>query len=175
MTNKILFVIAPEDFRDEELLQPKEVLEFLGAETTIASTKKGTAVGKLGAKVEIEKTINEINYIDFDAVVFVGGRGVETYKLYENLDVLKLARDFYNADKLTCAICIAPRILAMAEILKNKNATCHPDPASIALLKQHSVHYIDEQSVVIDGNIITANGPEASREFGEKIGKKLKL
>ncbi len=171
---KILFVIAPEGFRDEELLHTKEVLEFQGAKTLIASTRKGTAVGKLGAKVEVEKTIGEIDVNEFDAVAFIGGPGVEKYKLYENQEVLKLADEFYKADKLTTAICIAPRILAMAGLLKGKSATCFPDPGSIALLKQHGARY-EQDHVVADGRIITADGPESALEFGEKIAKELKL
>ncbi len=169
-----LFVIAPEGFRDEELLQPKEVLEFRGANTLIASTRKGKATGKLGAVVEVEKEVAEINVDDFDAVVFVGGPGVEKFKLYENQEVLKLCKEFHNADKLIAAICIGPRIPAMAGVLKNKRATCFPDPGSIAMLKQKGALYTAEH-VVQDENMITADGPQAAREFGEKIAEALEI
>ncbi len=169
-----MFVIALEEFRDEELLHPLEVLEFKGAQCVIASTKKGTAIGKLGAKVEVEKEITGINAVDYDAIIFVGGPGVEKYSLYKNQIILKLARDFYKADKITAAICIAPRILAMAGILKEKMATCYPDPKSIAMLKQKEAKYENEH-VVKDGNLITADGPESARIFGEKIAKELKI
>ncbi|MBI4406718.1 DJ-1/PfpI family protein [Candidatus Micrarchaeota archaeon] len=171
---KVLFVIAPEGFRDEELFHTKEVLEFKGAACSVASTRKGTAVGKLGAKAEVKKEISEVEVNDFDAVAFVGGPGVEKYKLYENEKVLKLAKEFSAADKITTAICIAPRILAMAGILQNKRATCFPDPGSIALLKQRGAKY-EEEHVVKDGKIITADGPESARKFGEKIAHELKL
>ncbi len=171
---KVLFVIAPDGFRDEELLHTKEVLEFKGAKCVVCSTRKGRAVGKLGAKVEVEKEINECDADDFDAVVFVGGPGVEKYKLYEDEKILSLAKAFHEADKLTTAICIAPRILAMAGVLQGKKATCFPDPGSIAMLKQRGALY-EQEHVVRDGKIITADGPESARNFGEKIAHELKL
>ena len=49
--NKILMVIAPDQFRDEELLTPKEVLTQSGATVVVASTQTGEAKGMLGARV----------------------------------------------------------------------------------------------------------------------------
>ncbi|MFH1327320.1 MAG: hypothetical protein ABIH76_00475 [Candidatus Bathyarchaeota archaeon] len=40
---KVLMIIAPQDFRDEELLETREVLEKGGVETVVASTVAGTA------------------------------------------------------------------------------------------------------------------------------------
>lgn len=168
----VLFVIAFEGFRDEELLVPKQILESKGFGAVVASDQRGTAVGKLGAKVEVEKTVAEVSAKDFDAVVFVGGRGVEKLKLYENKAVLHLARQFYKSGKITAAICIAPRILAVAGILAGKRATCFPDSESVAMLKGKGAEY-EETAVVRDGEIITANGPESAKAFGEKMAKAL--
>ena len=174
MAKKILFVIAPENFRDEELFEPLQVMEIKGAKTTIASTKTGTARGKMGGTVEIGLNVKDCHSRDYDAIAFVGGNGVEQFKLYENSDVLRLAREFSNAGKPTCAICIAPRILAAAGVIKGKKATCFPDPESIAMVKQSGAHYSTEH-MVVDGNVITADGPKAAQDFGLKIAEALKL
>jgi len=72
---KVLMVIAPEQFRDEELLVPKEKFEAAGAVVTVASTRTGEAKGMLGAKVNADKTLSEVKAQDFQAIVVVGGMG----------------------------------------------------------------------------------------------------
>lgn len=171
---KILFVIAPENFRDEELFETQQVLEIKGAKTEVASTKLGKAKGKMYGEVEIEKLVKDCHSRDYDAVVFVGGNGVEQFKLYEDMEILRLAKEFNSADKPTTAICIGPRILAAAGIIKGKNATCFPDPGSIAMVKRSGAKYSTEH-VVRDGNIITADGPKAAQEFGIKIAEIMTL
>jgi putative intracellular protease/amidase len=42
------------------------------------------------------------------------------------------------------------------------------DKRGVARLKERGVLYKDER-VVVDGKIITANGPEAATEFAEKV------
>ena len=70
---RVLMVIAPENFRDEELLHTKEELERAGAETTIASSKTGVVKGLLGATVTPDFKLDQVNVDDYDAIVFVGG------------------------------------------------------------------------------------------------------
>jgi protease I len=45
---KVLMIIAPERFRDEELFVTKEELEKAGHETVIASITTGTCPGSRG-------------------------------------------------------------------------------------------------------------------------------
>jgi protease I len=76
---KVLMVIAPETFRDEEYAHPKEVLESRGARVVTASTRPGTCVGKLGMTAEAEISVAEADALDYDAVVFVGGAGSKVF------------------------------------------------------------------------------------------------
>lgn len=73
-------------------------------------------------------------------------------------------------DKVLGAICIAPVILANAKVLEGKNATVFPDGADV--LKQNGANYIDV-NVIVDGKIITGNGPEAAEDFGRALVKLL--
>ena len=47
---KIVFVVAPEVFRDEEYIEPKTILEAAGVEVTTASTVVGEIYGKIKIK-----------------------------------------------------------------------------------------------------------------------------
>ena len=69
------------------------------------------------------------------------------------------------------AICIAPEILAKAGVLKEKKATVWSssiDQGPVEFLENEGAEHVEEP-VVVDGKIITGNGPEAATEFGQKI------
>ena len=48
---KVLMVIAPDKFRDEELFKPKEIIEANGGTVTIASLKARPCTGMMGGTV----------------------------------------------------------------------------------------------------------------------------
>lgn len=166
---KVLMVVAPVDFRDQEYLDPRNVLEKAGIDVKVASIQRGVAKGADGTDANIDLTIGEANVEDFDAVLFVGGPGMAQITDDESLQVL--AYKFFSADKLTTAICVAPSILAKAGILKDKKATAWSGSEE-DLGKGGAI--FKNEAVVQDGKIITANGPEAAKEFGEKIVEALK-
>jgi len=175
MRKKALFIIAFNDFRDEEYFIPKEILEQAGIEVKTASTQKGTASGKLGGKTEVDLVLDEVEVGDYEAIIFVGGPGV--YNYLEDPAFHKIAQEGYLCEKIIGAICIAPVILAKAGILKGKKATVWNSPdykESIKELEKGGAEFV-EKEVVVDGNIITACGPEAAKEFGEEILKKLRV
>ncbi|MFH2106552.1 MAG: DJ-1/PfpI family protein [Candidatus Micrarchaeota archaeon] len=162
---KVLFIVAPENFRDEELFEPKEELGKAGYQVVIASTKKGTCSGSKGGSVISSMTIGEAKVDDYAAVVFVGGNGAQIY--FENKTALNIASEAVKLGKILGAICIAPIILANAGILKGKKATvCNAGFGSE--MESKGAKYTGEH-VTVDGKIVTANGPKASREFGRKI------
>jgi len=165
---KVLMIIAPKNFRDEELLRPKEILEKAKANVTIASKGVKTAKGMLGSSVSVDLDLSQVNVKDYDAIVFVGGTGAEVY--FNDSKALKIAKEAYEQDKVVAAICIAPSILANAGILEGKQATAFPSEASN--LEANGARYTGE-AVTIDGRIITAKGPEAASQFGNAIAKAL--
>lgn len=166
---KVLMIIAFENFRDEELFTPKNILEKNGIKVDIASTKKGVAKGMLGAKVNVELTIDNVKENEYDGIIFVGGIGSEI--LFNNTYALNLAYKFYKNKKVVGAICLAPGILANSGILKGKKATCWSSASDI--LKKNGAIYTGNL-VEVDGNILTGNGPEAAEKFGMEILKLLK-
>ena len=165
----ILMVIAPENFRDEELLEPKEIFENLGALVIIASKGTDSAKGMYGAMVTVDKDILEVNVENYDAVVFVGGSGTTVY--FEDETAKNIAREAYESGKIVGAICIAPSILANAGLLGGKRVTSFSSEK--ANLESHGAEYTGA-TVEQDGSIITGNGPEAATEFGQKIAEALK-
>lgn len=174
LNKKIVMIIAFRDFRDAEYFVPKEILTKAGAEVKTASNKKGLAMGADGGESEVDLLVSEINLADFDGIVFVGGPGC-----LENLDnenSYRVAREAVSQNKLLASICISPVILAKAGVLAGKRATVWSSPMNkepVRILKEKGAIYQD-QPVVVDGKIITANGPAAAENFAKTIIEVLK-
>jgi protease I len=169
LTKKALLIIAPKNFRDEELFHTKEELEHAGAKTMVASAKAGKAVGMLGGLATAEFGLDQVKVDDYDAVVFIGGGGASVY--FNDKKALSIASEASKKGKKICAICIAPVILANAGVLKGKKATVW-DGEYVEKLESKGAQYTAE-SVEVDGNVITADGPTSAREFGRAIAKSL--
>ena len=161
---KALFIIAPEEFRDEELIEPLDVLEDAGVPVTIASQDTILAKGILGAQTNVDIDIDDAEVEDYDAIVFIGGPGAKSY--FDDPSAHQLARDAIAEGKILAAICIAPSILANAGVLEGKKATAFK--SEIENLKGRGALTV-ENKVVTDGKIITAPGPKFAKEFGGEI------
>lgn len=171
---KIALIIAFRDFKDEEFLIPKKTLESAGAEIEIVSTKKGIAIGSNGKTVKVGTVLSDLQTQDFDAIVFIGGSGVPAH--LDNSDSYRIAQNAKQEGKVVAAICISPLILAKAGILQKKKATVWSSPLNkqpARILQEKGAIY-EKKDVVIDGKIVTANGPAAAKEFGEKLLELLK-
>lgn len=167
-------IIAFRNFRDAEYFLPKEILEKSGIEVVTVSTKRGLAIGADGGEAEVNVLIDEIRAENFDAIVFIGGPGALEY--LDNQTSYNLAKETVEKEKILAAICISPTILAKAKVLEGKKATVWSSPLDrepVRILKRNGAIY-EDALVVVDGKIITARGPEAAKEFGQKLVELLK-
>ena len=174
MKKKIALIIAFRDFRDEEYFEPKEVLEKAGFEITTVSEKLGPAMGVYGGEAEVNLLLSDLRVNDFDAIIFVGGSGAAHY--FEDKSARRIALEAVLENKVLGAICLAPTILALAGVLKDKKATVwssNMDKSFVGILKKEGADY-SSRTVVVDGLIVTANGPEAATAFARAILDKLK-
>lgn len=164
MARKAVFVVAQKDFRDEELLEPKKILENRKIEVKVAAPTKNKAIGKFGTEINPDLSIAEIDPNNFHALVIIGGAGARAY--FEDDAVLKIIKEFKNSGKILGAICIATSILANAGVLISKTVTGFPNEEEN--LKNKGAEYTGMQ-VEVDGKIVTAKDPTAAKEFGEKL------
>lgn len=173
MSKKIAIIIAFKDFRDEECFIPRSIFVGEGFNVKIASAEKGKALGSYGGLVDVDLQLSEIKVDDFEAIVFVGGSGASQY--LDNEKAHQIAEQAIAQGKVLAAICIAPAILANAGVLNGKKATVWSSPMDKSLIKTLKAEGVDyqNQAVVIDDKIITANGPQAARKFAEAIVRAL--
>ncbi|MBZ5552986.1 MAG: DJ-1/PfpI family protein [Acidobacteriia bacterium] len=172
LTNKrVVMVIAPDQFRDEELLVPRQILEAAGATVKVASRSKMECTGMLGAKVKPELLISEVKMAEFDAIVVVGGMGSPEYLWGDRL-LHALLVEAQASGKTTAAICLSGAVLARAGVLTGRRATVYQTADSMKEFEKGGVVYTGEP-VTVDGNLVTGENPDAARAFGEAIVAKL--
>jgi len=113
--------------------------------------------------------IEKMNLENFDAVILPGGS--PGYKnLKKNKIVLTTIREAFYKKKLVAAICAAPAVFAEAGILKGKNCTIYPG-MEIELKKGGGIP--QNNWVVVDGNVITSQGPATALPFSIMLVEKL--
>jgi len=161
---KILMIIASQNFRDEELFKPRELFIKEGMEVILASSSLETSRGMLGGTSKPDILISEVKVEEFDVIIFVGGMGSSEY--WDDPVAREIVKKAVSLDKLICAICIAPVTLANAGILDEKKATVFR--SEVKAIKKKGAIYTGK-AVEVDGNIITAEGPQAATEFGQTI------
>ena len=167
-TNNILYVLPGQNFQDEEYFESKKIFEGAGYKTEVSSTFIGTANGKLGGITNIDLLFSEVDAVEFDAVVFIGGIGCIT--LWDDWRTQGLAKLFLDNEKVVAGIGSGVVIMANAKILEGINVTCLAADESHV---RHGNANILNDNVVVAGNIITANGPSSTKEFANAVVKSL--
>ncbi len=158
-------VIVPlaEGFEEIEFSTIVDILRRAEIEVTTAGLKEGKIKGAYGVEVIPDTSIDKINPSDFDVIVLPGG-----YPGFVNLGedgrVLKLVEEMDSKNKHITAICGAPSVLSKAGVIKGKKATIHP--GGIEFLTD--AQYLNER-VVVDGRLITSQGPGTAMEFSMKL------
>lgn len=168
MAKTIALVIAHTGFQPVEYAVTKKILAAEGYSVLTVSNKPGTATSSIAAiTTKVDVPLNKLKLDTIDGLFLIGGPGC-----LENLDipeVHELLRRFHETEKPLGAICIAPRILAHADVLTGLRATgWDEDHELAALFKEYGINYVRE-SCVVDGNVITATDPQAAQEFAENI------
>lgn len=90
MGKKALMIIASRNFRDEEYIEPRRILEREGVDVTVASSSLSVSRGMFGATAKPDKLIQDVNTSDYDAILFIGGSGSSEY--WNNLTAHKICR-----------------------------------------------------------------------------------
>lgn len=175
MSKKVLLIIAHNGFQPVEYSVPKKILQEAGITVVTASDAPGVAVSSISSEpAKVDLVLDEVKVGDYEGIFFIGGPGALEH--LDNKKSYRIIRGIVGAPSprpLWGAICISPRILAKAGVLKNKTAAgWDGDNELFGILESAGATYVREP-VVVDGNLITASGPPAAEEFGKVILKEL--
>ena len=165
MTKKVALFI--ENGSEElEFIAPLDIMRRANLEVDLISANNEDFItSSHNVKIIADKKINEVNNIlDYDAIVIPGGMPGSTL-LRDNKKIIEFYQTMYNSGKLVAAICAAPIVLSAAGITNDKEVTSYPGFDKEINYK----NYNSEKAVVIDKNVITAQGPAVAILFGYEI------
>jgi protease I len=155
LKGKRVAVLAENMYQELELWYPLLRLREAGAETFVVGTGSADSyTSKHGYPVQVDVVADQVSAGDVDAVVVPGGYAPDLMRRYPAM--VKLVRDAFAQGKIVAAICHAGWMLASADVLRGKQATC------FFAIKDDLVNagatYLDAE-VVRDGNLITSRTP----------------
>lgn len=164
---RVLLIVPTAQFRDEEVFGPRQALENAGAEITVGASSVRTCHGMNGGSIESEVGFEELSADGYDAVVVAGGAAVPQL-FWKDKALQSLVTAANEAGKVVAASSLSTVVLARAGILDGKRATSYYLPEAIEELRSAGATYVTED-VVVEGRIITAEGPAASDSFSKAI------
>jgi protease I len=149
-------------FEDSELIYPYYRLQEAGHEVLRIGTKPGTFESKHGYPMDAEVAASDIDAEQLEGLVIPGGYGPD--HLRRDRATVELTRKVFEAGKPVAAICHAGWMLISAGIAEGRRLT------SFHSIKDDMVaagsEWVDE-SVVVDGNLITSRYPADLPAFME--------
>jgi len=157
---RVLFVVPPARFKDEELDVPRRLLERKKCKVHIATPNKRPSFGMGGMRAMPDVSMETIDLNQYDAVIFVGGMGCRDF--WDHGGAQNLARQVVESGKVLGASGMAPVILARAGLLQDREATVYF--SETRQITEHGARY-NGASVAVDGNILTCKGAEAGEKF----------
>lgn len=122
-----------------------------------------------------EKTVNDIQLDEFDALAIPGG--FEEAGFYEDAfstPFLNVIQHFYSNQKPIASICVASLALGKSGILKDKKATTYNH--STSKRKEQLKNFgaaVQSDLIVQDGNIITSSNPGTAFDVAFLLLEKL--
>ena len=172
LLKKVLLIVASNGYQPLEYSIPKKILEHAGIQVVTASDKPGIARASDNTTTLVDYDVQHVNPEEYDGIFLIGGPGALQY--LDNQPMYAILKKTKELGKIYGAICISPRILAHAHVLKGHRATgWDQDNLLTDIFYKYDVTYVKED-VVVDGKVITATGPHAAQAFGKAIVKLIK-
>jgi protease I len=164
-----ILIISTNGFEQSELMEPKRLLEEAGAKTVIASLEEGKITGwkdkDWGESIAVDVLVDDVSVEDYSALLLPGGQ-INPDILRMNETVVGLVQAFDQAQKPIAAICHAPWLLVEANIIGGRTVTGWP---SIRTDLSNAGAIVVDESVAIDGNIITSRNPDDISDFTKAL------
>ncbi len=155
-------------FEEIEALMPVDCLRRCEKEVVTVGIGGCIIKGSHGIPVITDMEDNKLKMSSNVEMIILPGGMPGTLNLEKNQTVIDAIDYCANNNIPIAAICAAPSILGHKGLLKGKNAVCYPGFES----ELEGANVLD-CAVCVDGNIITACGMGAAKEFSYAIVEKL--
>lgn len=166
---KIAFLTASEGIEKVELTEPWKAVTDAGFTAELLSPESGEVqlfnhLDKADTqKVDIE--VSQANVDGYAALVLPGGvANPDALRLDE--DAVTFVKNFVASGKPVAAICHAPWMLVEADVVRGKRLASFPSLQTD--IRNAGGEWVDE-TVVVDGNLITSRNPDDLPAFNKAI------
>jgi protease I len=174
MKDKVAALVA-DAFQDSEFFLPKIALQDrLGLEVEVVSTGKApieiySYFRRIGM-LDVDKTIGEADPNDYIGVLVPGGAKSPAL-LAESPAVIAFLRKVNERGRLVASICRGSLLVAKSGIAKGRRLTGfhldheYPDLVIRPIVEANGGIWIDDEPVVIDGNLVSSRHPNDMDPF----------
>ncbi len=162
-------ILVMDNFEQAELTGPKKGLEDAGARVVIASAKAGQVTSmkhdEKSDKFTVDKTFDELDACDYDAVMLPGGVfNADTIR--SESAAVQFVTEMAALKKPIGVICHGPWLLISAGLMKGRTLTSWPSLKDD--LKNAGASWIDRE-VVVDDNLVSSRKPDDIPAFNSKF------
>jgi protease I len=165
IANRRIAVLATDGFEQVELTEPVKALKQAHAQVVVVSPKSGQIQGmnhhEKGDKITVDQELSAVSADQFDALVLPGGVA-NPDTLRTNPQAVAFVRHFVQSGKPIAAICHGPWTLIEADGVRGRRMTSWPSLHTD--LKNAGARW-EDQSVVVDGNLVTSRKPDDLSDF----------
>lgn len=159
-------VLLADGFEEIEAVSIIDILRRGGIEVHSAYLGSEMVTGANGITIQANISLKVAYHDDYDVIVLPGGWG-GTDTIAQSPLAIEYIQKFASDGKWVAAMCAAPYALHVAGVLSDKY-TCYPSVED----KIRPSDRLDE-IVVVDGKVITSQGPATAICFALEIVKQL--
>lgn len=161
---KKVAVVVTDLVEDVEFVDPVKAIRDAGHDITVIGFERTTVTGKHDTAITIDCSIAEVNPEDFDALYIPGGFSPD--QLRADNRFVAFTRHFLMTNKLISALCHGPQLMIQTGLVHGRTMTSY-------LTVQPDLYYagarVEDQPVVIDGNLITSREPKDIPAFNQAL------
>lgn len=153
-------ILVTNGFEQVEMTQPRQTFIDAGASTYIVSPTGEQVQGwnhyDKAEYFQVDMPLDKADPNNYDALLLPGGT-VNPDQLRTNKTAVKFIKAFFETNKPVAAICHGPWTLIEADVVRGRKLTSWSSLKTD--LTNAGANWVDE-SVVVDGNLITSRNPD---------------
>lgn len=170
LQDRKIAILAADGVEKVELEVPRDAVTDAGGRADLLSIKAGEIQARNhdlepAGTFPVDGTVADATVDEYDALILPGGT-VNPDKLRLDPAAVAFVRDFVRSGKPVAAICHGPWTLVEADVVRDRTLTSYP---SIRTDLRNAGATVVDQSVCIDGNLITSRSPDDLPAFCQAI------
>lgn len=157
----MVYIFLGTGFEETEAVAPCDLMRRAGIKVQMVGVDSLCVTSSHGINIQADCALCDVDLGNAEMIVLPGGlRGVQT--LLSSETALSLIRQAWEKGSYVAAICAAPTVLAKIGVVGSARTTCYPGMED----RMGNAATCPDESVVIDGRLITGRAAGSSIDFG---------